>query len=85
MRLCLMSRLRVVSNLGDSGKIHARAKMGSREETRHEEGRRKARLLTEAHFRARACISRESRKLETTRSLLMSRPRNKKCATTFAC
>ena len=26
MRLCLMSRLRVVSNLGDSGKIHARAR-----------------------------------------------------------
>ena len=28
------NRLRVVSNFGDSGEIHARAKMGSREETR---------------------------------------------------
>ena len=64
MRLCLMSRLRVVFNLGDSGKIHARAraKMGSREETRHEsEGRRKARLLAEAHFRARARVFRRNR------------------------
>ena len=44
--------------------------MGSREETHHEEGRRKlARLLAGAHFLARACISPESPKLETTRSL----------------
>ena len=35
------TRLRVVSNFGDSGEIHVRAKMGSREETRHKEGRRK--------------------------------------------
>ena len=36
-------RLRVVSNFGDSGELHERArKMGSREETRHEEGRRKS-------------------------------------------
>ena len=34
-------RLRVVSNFGDSGEIHERAKMGSREETGHEEGCRK--------------------------------------------
>ena len=52
-----VARLRIVSNFGDSGEIHARArtKMGSREETRHEEG---------AHFRVRACISPESPKLE---------------------
>ena len=37
-------RLRVVSNFGDSGEIHerARAKMGSHEETRHERGGRKS-------------------------------------------
>ena len=55
----LVDRLRVASNFGDSGEIHAhaRAKM--------------ALLLAGAHFRARACISPESPKLETTRSLLV--------------
>ena len=57
-------RLRVVSNLGDSGEIRARTKMGSREETRHEEGRRKiillARLLAEPIF-ARAHVFRRNR------------------------
>ena len=36
---CLLKKhapLRVVSNFGDSGKIHVRVKMGSRKETRHE-------------------------------------------------
>ena len=35
---CLLKRgvrLRVVSNFGDSGEIHARTRMGSCEETRH--------------------------------------------------
>ena len=35
------TRLQVVSNFGDSGEIHMRAKMGSCEEMRHKEGRRK--------------------------------------------
>ena len=40
MTIQMKARLRVVSNFGDSDEIHARAraKMGSREETRHEEG-----------------------------------------------
>ena len=33
--------MQVASNFGDSGKIQAHAKMGSRERTRQEEGRRK--------------------------------------------
>ena len=52
------SRLRGVSNFGDSDEIHLRAKICSREETRHEE----------AHFRARAYISPGSPILETTLS-----------------
>ena len=46
-------RLQVVSNFGDSGEIHARAKMGSHEETCQEGRHQKlvARLLAEAHFR----------------------------------
>ena len=51
--------------------------MGSHEETRHEGRRRKldsplvTSLLAGAHFRARARISPESPKLETTRRLEM--------------
>ena len=68
-------RLQVVSNFDDFGEKHTRAKLGSREETRHEGKRLPAlvmRLLVGAHFRARACISPESPKLETTRCLWVS-------------
>ena len=54
-------RLREVSNFGDPAK-YTRSKMGSLEpETRHEGS-------------ARACISPESPKLETTRTLSCLRP-----------
>ena len=57
-------RLRVASNFGDSGEIHACAKMGSLEETLHP----RRRASREPIF-ARACISPESPKSEITRSL----------------
>ena len=65
------SRLRVVSNFGDSGEIHARARKWAPEWRRATIAGAEnlvARLLAGTHFRARACISPESPKLETTRS-----------------
>ena len=56
-------RLRVVSNFGDTGEIHVRAR-------RWAPARRRP-TRRGADFRARACISPESPKLETTRSLLL--------------
>ena len=60
-------------DFGDSGEIHARtrARIGSREDSKLEFSAPLfvAHLLAGSHFRARACISRESPKLETTRSL----------------
>ena len=51
----------MISNYGDSGEIHARARKSAPLLV--------ARLLAGAHLRARTCISPVSPKLETTRSL----------------
>ena len=58
----------VVSNLGDSGEMHARVRKWA-PARRRSAPPLVARLLAGAHFRARAYISPASPKLETARSL----------------
>ena len=62
----IMSRLRVVSNFGDTGKIHARARENGLPRGDAPRGAAPtlvARLLAGAHFRARARVFRENAKI----------------------